>query len=391
MILAASLLILLLHPTCFADTFTHRQTNEVLHGYATDQTEGLKTFVQTQEKGMVTLNLAAWDITSNRLGRNNKVIILTLDNEIMLDIETIALEQAIAEAANEGPLFILLEIDTPGGRTDFAQRICAAITQRQNRQIIAFIKGGKYAGALSSGAAIALACDKIYMANNTTIGAAAGITFSKIGQPQDLKQAFGEIVSEKFTSAWRAYFASLAERNNRPGLLARAMVDKDIEVIEVQQDQKRLFIQPVNKTAQQKIVHTWSKKGSLLTLTADEAVQSGIADQVINSQREVLQHLKATEAEIIINDNVQKAAMEFQRAKLRFNKLKKSLDLKVKQSRNQQTKPRALRLLRGIRNDYKNLIKLAKNYPDLHTDVELLQWRLNSVEAMYQKAKMPSR
>jgi membrane-bound ClpP family serine protease len=308
----------------------------------------------------------------------------------MLDIETSALEQAIAKAVNEGPLFILLEIDTPGGRTDFAQRICAAIAQRQNCQVIAFIKGGKYAGALSAGAAVVLACDKIYIANNTTIGAAAGITFSKIGWPQDLKQAFGETVSEKFTSAWRAYFASLAERNNRPGLLAKAMADKDIEVIEVHQDQKRLFIDPVNKTDQQKIVRTWSKKGSLLTLTADEAVNCGMADQVINSRRELLQYLKAVDAEIIINNDVQQAAKEFQRAKLKFNRIKKSLDLKVKQSSNQQTKPRALRLLRGIRNDYNNLVKLSTNYPDLQVDVQLLQRRLNSVEAMYQKVKRDS-
>lgn len=312
MILAVFVVLAPFISTCFADTFTHRRTGEVLYGYATSRTEGSKAIVQTQEKGVVKLNLAEWNIVADRLGRNNKIIILTLEDQIMLQIETLAMEQAITRASDEGPLYIVLEIDTPGGRTDLAQRICAAIAEVSNCQVVAFIKGGKYGGAISAGAAVALACDKVYMANNTVIGAATIITFSETG-PKDFKKTYGEDVGEKFSSIWRAYLASLAEQNGRPGLLARAMVDKDIEAIEVAEAEKRLFIEPVNKRPNQRIVHTWSKKGSLLTLTAEEAVKCKIADKIVSSRQELIRDLGAEDAEIVINDDINRARRELDR------------------------------------------------------------------------------
>lgn len=386
-IFAACLVLFTFGSACFADTFIHHKTNEVLHGYATTQTKGNKTTVHTQEKGLVKLNLAQWQITADRLGRNNKVIVLTLDNKIMLHIETQALVEAIAKASNQGPLFILLEIDTPGGRTDFTHRICAAITKTKNCRIIAFTKGGKYGGAVSAGAAVALACDKIYMVGNTVIGAATLIVTSKTG-PKDFKKTFGQDFGEKIDSVWQAYLASLAEQNHRPGLLARAMVDKDLEVIEVSEAEKKFFIEPVNKKAQQRVVHTWSKKGSLLTLTAQEAAKCEIADKVLNSREHLLRHLDAADAEIVINDSAQKAREEFEKVKLRVRKIRKLLDLKLKQMQQSRDERRALKLLREIRSNYRSVMILAKRYPDLNLNVQALEDNLNSIEAVYQEAKM---
>ncbi len=53
-------------------------------------------------------------------------------------------------------MLILVEIDTPGGRVDLAQRMCAAITKNADCDVIAFVKGGQYGGAISAGAAVAL-------------------------------------------------------------------------------------------------------------------------------------------------------------------------------------------------------------------------------------------
>jgi membrane-bound ClpP family serine protease len=94
---------------------------------------------------------------------NKKVIVFELDESFMLDIETAAFEQAIRNAAKRKPEFILVEIDTPGGRTDFAQRICAAITSTTSCPVVAFVKGGKYGGAISAGAAVAFACKPIIL------------------------------------------------------------------------------------------------------------------------------------------------------------------------------------------------------------------------------------
>jgi hypothetical protein len=390
-IVAGSLALLTFSLACFGDTFTHHQRGEVLHGYIAGQAEDGKTIVSTQEKGRIRLELSQWQIVTDRLGRNNKVIVLTIDDEIEFEIETQALEREIVKLSNEGPLFILFEIDTPGGRVDLTRRICGAITQIRNCPIVTFVKGGKYGGALSAGAAVALACDKIYMADNTVIGAAAGITISKDGRLESFEKAFGEDVAEKLTSAWRAYFASLAEQNRRPGLVARAMVDRDIEVIEVSEADERFFIEPVNKRPQQSLVHTWSKKGSLLTLTAAEAVECMIADKVINSRRELLGDLGVAGAEIVINDEIQKAGTELKRARGQVNRIRKSIDLKIEQSKYRHPMPKVLQILRSARSEFQTLIKLAKKYPDLGLNIRALEDELNSIEAAYQDAKRDSR
>jgi len=371
---------------CFADTFTHQRSSEGLHGYVAGESEQGKTTVHTQEKGEIELNLAQWKIVRDRHGRNNKIIVLRLDTELSLEIETAALESAIGNAVAEGPLFILLEIDTPGGRADLAGRICNAIAEARYCEVVAFTKGGKYGGAISAGAAVAFACDKIYMAGNTIIGSATMMTITKAG-PQDLKKALGQDLGEKISSAWQAYLASLAQQRGRPGLLARAMVDKDIEVIEVSDGGKQAFIEPVNRRPQQKLTHTWSKKGSLLTLTAVEAVKCGIADKVINSRDELLRDLRADGAEVVVNDCVQKAREEIERARLRVDRISKSLDLKIKQLEQRPPRLKAAKILRKARSNYKALIVLSKRYPDLNIDTHFLEEQLNSVEAIYERAK----
>ena len=389
-ILAVFLATLAFSPTCFADTFTHRRTGEVLHGYATGRTEGGKTFVHTQQKGEVKLNLAEWNIIADRLGRNNRVIILTIDDAIKFEIETEALVQAITKAADQGPLFILLEVDTPGGRVDLTQRICAAIMEARGCQVVAFTKGDKNGGAISAGVAVVFACDKIYMSNNAVIGAAMMTTTLGTGRPKELKKAYGEDLGEKFSSAWRAKLASMAEQNHRPGLLARAMVDRDIEVIEVSEADRKFFIEPVNKRPRQRLVHTWSKKGSLLTLTAAEAAKCKIADKVVSSREELLRDLGAENAEIVINNDVQNARIELKRARGQLNRIRKSIDFKIKQSENPQPVRKVLKILRSAKSEYKTLIKLARKYPDLRLNIQALEEELNSIEADYEKIKMES-
>jgi hypothetical protein len=281
----------------------------------------------------------------------------------------------------------LLEIDTPGGRGDLAQRICGAITQLKDCPVVAFIKGGRYGGALSAGAAVALACDKIYMANDTIIGAATAITISETGRPESLKEAFGEEVGEKFASAWRAYLASLAERNGRPGLLAKAMVDRNTEVVEVADVNRRLFIDPVNKKPQQRIVHTWNKKGMLLTLTATEAAGCGIADKVVGSREELLGGLDAANAKVVPDSAIQDARAELKRASGQVDRIRKSIDLQVEQLKHQQPRSKALEILRDAKSEFQILIRLAKKYPDLRLDTESLEKDLNSVEAAYQDSR----
>jgi ATP-dependent protease ClpP protease subunit len=372
----------------WADTFTHRSSNEVLHGYSTGIRQYDKSIVHTEQKGVVELDLDQWRITSDLKGRNNKVFVLSIDDKVMLDIETEALIEALSRRAAQGPLFIVLEIDTPGGRVDYARRICAAITEIRHCRIYAFTGGGAYGGALSAGAAVAFACDKVYMASASSIGAASTVALVPDG-PADFEELYGKEVAEKVNSAWRAYLASLAEGNHRPGLLAGAMVDKNLEVIEVKDNERSVFIDPVDRKPQQQVVHTWSKKGSLLTLTAGQAAKCGIADKVVESRREVVHLLGGDGAEVVIDESFQKAGRVFKKAKRRYDKISRALDLRIKQLRQAHIPFRTRKMLRDIQKDYKSLIALAKRYSDLGIDVDTLERQLNSAEALYKETKPP--
>ena len=268
--------------------------------------------------------------------------------------------------------------------------MCAAITKTTNCDVIAYIKGGQYGGAISAGSAIALACDKIYMANNTVIGAATLINISRVSD-QGGKPKYALSIEEKSNSMWRAYLASLAQQNSRPGLLARAMVDRSIEVIEVNQAGKRDFIEPMNKKPQQETIRTWNKAGSLLTLTAQEAVECKIADGLVNSRQELLQQLKAADANVVVEKRMSNARRELEIVGRKLAEIRKSLDLKVKQAQNPQPAPKALSILRGARSDFETLIALAKKYPDLHFNVAALESELNSINAEYEKILMESK
>jgi hypothetical protein len=216
------------------------------------------------------------------------------------------------------------------------------------------------------------------------------VSIDEKGILKGFKEIHGEEAGEKLSSYWRGFMASLAEKNNRPGLLARAMVDNEIEVIEVFSDGKRLFIEPADKKQDQQVVHTWSRKGSLLTLTAAEAVKCGIADGVASSRQQLLAELNASDAKIVVNDKVKKAGAEYKMVELRMKQLRNRLDLNIKQVQRARTRPRALGLMRKIRDDFKDVNMLAKRYPDLQLNIVELENELNDVEAAFAEMKIRS-
>ncbi len=408
-VVLTSALLILFAGVCLADTFTNRQTNETLHGYITSRLPGSvqsarqddsspkaaeaedgPTSVFTQEKGLLKLNPKEWEIKRDNLGRNNKVIVVPVDDVILYEIETDAFEKAIAESSQEGPLFILVEIDTPGGRVDLAQRMCTAIIKSADCNVIAFVKGGKYGGAISAGAAIALSCNKIYMAEDTIIGAATLVTLPK-NKEQLKDRKYEDVVNEKMSSAWRAYLASLAQQNDRPGLLARAMVDSSIEVVEVDQGAKRLFIDPVNKRPGQQVARTWNKPGSLLTLTAREAVDCTIADGLIDSREQLLGQLNAGDANVVTDKKIAFARKDLLIAQRKMDEALKDFDLKVEQSKYPQPVPKFMSMLREARTDVETLKTLGKKYPDLHLDTESVEKELTSINAAYESALRETR
>ena len=149
------------------------------------------------------------------------------------------IERTLDEAAAAGASAVVLDIETPGGRVDAAERIINAIS-RSEVPVYAYVNMHAY----SAGAMIALATDRVLMQEGAVMGAATPVDGSGTKAP------------EKIVSAMRAQMRALAEARGLDPTIAEAMVDEEIAIDGV------------------------IDEGKLLTLTAGEAVALGYAETV---------------------------------------------------------------------------------------------------------------
>ena len=378
------IIIFALSAGCFADTFTRRQTGQILHGYVIQKNIGNKTIVRTTEEGIQQLILSDYNIEQNHLGRQNKVILLPIKKPIQCNAETESIEKTIIDASNKGPLLIILELDCSGGNLFAIKPICETIAKTENCPVIAFVSGENSKGVFSASIMLALACDKIYMTPVASIGAAAA---SQSKDNYDLRARFGQTIGEKFTSAYRGYVAALAQQKKRPKLLAMAMVDKEIEVLGVLENGKVSYIEPVNKKPGQTTQKKWSKNGTLLTLSTDNAVKGKITGSKVASRTERLKQLNAADAEIVIENKHLKIGKDFGIA---VKKLKQTME-KIEQLKKDIPRTRQKRqktaLLSQLIRAFKQAIDICQRYPDVGIDVNTLKFGLNEARGQYRRIK----
>lgn len=167
------------------------------------------------------------------------------------------IERVVADANATGAERIVIEMNTFGGRIDAATQIKDALLSAKAPVVIYINRR-----AISAGALISLACDRIVMAPGSSIGAATAVD-----------QA-GEKVSEKVQSFMRSEMRAAAEQNGRNARIAEAMVDE------------RITIENLVDSTQ------------LLTLTADEALQWKIADTILPSLSAVYSMLNVNAKEV---------------------------------------------------------------------------------------------
>jgi len=328
-----TVVILLCAALCCADTFKHRQTGEVFQGFATQKSIGNRTRVYNADlKTFKPLVLAEYDVTPNAKGRRNSVVVMPLKQAEVLLSKAVsdALANAIVDASNKGPKFIVIEIDNPGGRGRYMKQICTTITKTYNCPVVAYISGGEFGGAYSAATAVALACEKIYMAPDTTMGAVAPL----IGAPTDYEDTQKKV--ENFSSndlpPYNGYVAALAEKYNRPGAIAMAMLDRNIEVIEVaDRNGNRSFINRTDRRTDQSVVRTLTRTTgqnaeAVLTLTPHDAVAGGMADKVVGSLTELLADMGTADAKLIRGGQVDKTIRKFLAAKRNLGEVLTSID-----------------------------------------------------------------
>ena len=194
---------------------------------------------------------------STILAQDKIVYLIDIKEEINQSVSSY-IDQSLRDAGTAGADAIILEINTLGGWLDAGVEVRDNILNSEI-QTIAFINKR----AISAGALISLAADKIIMAPGATIGAATPVNF------------LGEKASEKVISYWRAEMRATAEKNKRPVQIADAMVDEAVEIPGL------------------------IENGKLLTLTTEEALKYEIADYQAEDITEVLKKTGMAGARII--------------------------------------------------------------------------------------------
>ena len=162
------------------------------------------------------------------------------------------LERAIGEAEKADATVVVFHIDTFGGLVDAADKIRQSILSADVPTIALIDKNAASAGAL-----ISYAADRIVMVPGASIGAATVV--EGVG---------GEAAPDKYQSYMRGLMRSTAEAKGRDPAVAEAMVDESIELSGV------------------------SEKGKVLTLSANEALELGVADLIVEDYDELVDRLE---------------------------------------------------------------------------------------------------
>ncbi|MGQ0715279.1 MAG: NfeD family protein [Gemmatimonadaceae bacterium] len=200
---------------------------------------------------------------SRELGAQSRPVVHVIPVEGMIDMGLAPFVQRILDQAErDSAAAVILEINTFGGRLDAAVAIRDALLSSPMRTV-AFVNRR----AISAGALITLAAERVAMSDGGTVGAATPV---QLGQPG----AEPTPVDEKSVSYVRKEFRATADSRGRPPEIAEAMVDADVAIPGL------------------------VEKGKLLTLTTDEALAHGIADFRAKSIDDVLAQIGLSGADV---------------------------------------------------------------------------------------------
>lgn len=170
------------------------------------------------------------------------------------------------------PLFVILELNTPGGEVFAAQKISDALKDldtQYNIPVVAFINNW----AISAGAMLAYSSRYIVTVKDGSMGAAEPVTAGQDGKM--------ESASEKVNSAIRTDFANRASFFGRNPYVAEAMVDKDLILVLRHGKITKLDTESQMRLSGPDPDIVISPKGKLLTLNSDEMVKYGVAEAVV--------------------------------------------------------------------------------------------------------------
>jgi len=188
---------------------------------------------------------------SSYAAESGLVYVISMKDEITPAMSAYLTEQ-VKLAENSAAKGVIIDISTLGGLVSSAIEMRDAILNSKI-PVVVFV-GDR---AISAGALITIAADKIIMAPGSHMGSAEPIPYS-----------------EKAVAVVSGEFRSTAEANGRDPLIAAGMVDKNLEV-------------------------PGFPKGILVNLTAEEAKDCGYADAILDNISEVLNFMGWSGAQVI--------------------------------------------------------------------------------------------
>lgn len=337
------------------DTFTHRSDGKSFHGYATQKTNREQTMIFNFEANKFEpANLAEYEIVYNKEGRKNIVTVIPIQAPEILISEAVAKEVAdqLVMASNNGPRMIILDIDNPGGSGEYMKIVSSAIVETSNCPVVAYISGGKYGGAYSAAALLALSCKTIYMAPNATLGSVCPIVVPSANLPTEQNPL--QLFSPPTLAAYRSYAASLARQAGRNETLALALVDPEVEIVEVKNaDGKQSFIDRQDRQPTETIVRSWTRiqkrddqesakvtpsqvAAGRLSLTSQDALATKMIDGISGSIADILKTMNTSDAQIAENRNIDQAIKRFQANKKTVNGALANIEIHQKRADNLQ-------------------------------------------------------
>jgi membrane-bound ClpP family serine protease len=195
------------------------------------------------------------------------------DHETSISESTwLYIKQGLEFYKKQPPIFIILELNTPGGEVFASQKISDALKEMDtqfNIPIVAFINNW----AISAGAMLAYSSRFITVAKDGSMGAAEPVFAGEGGKMME--------ASEKVNSAIRADFANRARFFDRNPLIAEAMVDKDMILVLRHGSVVHLDSESQIRLTGPNPDIVISPKGKLLTLNAEQMLDYGVADLML--------------------------------------------------------------------------------------------------------------
>ncbi len=209
--------------------------------------------------------LSASLLMSGNLYSNNQARPLYFSIDLKKNVGSttwIYIQKGFEEAGKANAKTIIIEMNTYGGEVRYADSIRTKILN-SDIPVIVFIDNN----AASAGALISIACDKIYMSQAATIGAASVVDQT------------GQKLPDKYQSYMRATMRATAEAHGKDTLISGndtlVKWKRDPLIAEAMVDERT-------------VVPLVADSGKILTFTTQEALKYGFCDDTAESIHELI-------------------------------------------------------------------------------------------------------